>query len=163
MTDITALTSTFANRRNVLISGNNIYDYIAGGTIKAGMVVAFAADGEDYTIKGAQEADGVPVGVALYDAVTGDHLAVAGPGCIVNGINNDSDVNIDAGEFLMTTTNANVLGTVVILDPAIGGHNKTPIGAPYVVGISVAGSTGAAGGVAVPMLITLSPVLTASA
>jgi hypothetical protein len=70
--------------RNVLYAGNNLMNLIAGGTILAGAIVAFASTGESLTVIAA-DTDGsskMPIGVALNDALDGEYVTVAGPGCI---------------------------------------------------------------------------------
>lgn len=104
--------SAFPTIRNVLISGDNINTYTAGEDIKAGQVVAFADDGVSWTVHPAIKATtAMPIGVALYSVDSGEEIAVAGPGCIVNVANFHDTTTIDAGDGLEPNDNA-VGGTV---------------------------------------------------
>jgi hypothetical protein len=150
--------STFPTLRNILVSGNNIHNFTAGDTIKAGMVVAFASSGDDDTVVPALQSTGAAIGVALYGATVGQPIAVAGPGCIVRVQNDDSATDIDAGHWVVVSSNA-VGGTVVEADLAIEAHTA---GIAQFVGILVTDMDGSEqdGGL---MLIALIPHLTASA
>ena len=94
--------STFPTIRNVLYTGDNIQSFKAGDTIKAGMVLCFAASGESFTvIPSIAGAGTAPIGVALYDAVSGGYLAVAMDGCMVYVARPDitGGVACDAGDY----------------------------------------------------------------
>jgi len=109
MTDITA----FPTMHDVLVSGDNILNLTAGATIVAGQVVGAhgtGVSGEVIPNVGATPA----VGVALYDAASGAAVAVAGPGCVVNLVNEDDTSVIDAGTWVTAANNA-VGGTVVAI------------------------------------------------
>jgi hypothetical protein len=93
----------------VLVSGSNIISLKAGGTILAGEVVAFNATGVSNTVEAATTAMQAAFGVALHDAVSGDYLAVATVGCIVN-VTEGKGAAIDAGDYLMCS---DVAGSVI--------------------------------------------------
>ena len=112
MVDIAA----FPTIRNVLCEGKNFGNFIAAGTIKAGMVVSFNTTGVSFSVQGSKKGtSGQPVGVALNDAVIGGRLTVAMDGCIVNVANADDTTGIDAGDVLEDNDNA-ILGTVSTVD-----------------------------------------------
>jgi hypothetical protein len=106
--------SAFPTIRNVLVSGDNIQSYTAGGTIVAGQVVAIHGTGVSQTVHAAVKGttDSV-VGVAIYGATTGAKVAVAGPGCRVYCANADDTATFDAGDYLEDNDNA-VGGTVSV-------------------------------------------------
>jgi len=87
-------------------------DFIAGSTILAGQVVAFAGTGVAWTV---HPADGVStaavVGVALHGATTGDHVAVAGPGSVILVQNGDDTATLEAGDIVQAAATA-ALGCV---------------------------------------------------
>jgi hypothetical protein len=108
MVDIVALPVI----RNVLCEGDNIGNFIAGATIIAGQVVAYAAAGASMTVHPAVNATtAMPIGVALEGATVGQTLAVAMNGCICNVVNGDDTLDIDAGDIVEPS--ANVLGGCV--------------------------------------------------
>lgn len=116
-------TSAFPTIHDVLYSGDNITSYVSAGTIKAGMVVAFAATGVALSVVPATQATAFPVGVALYDASSGEYVAVAGNECIVY-VCEGAGGTAEAGELLMvygTTTT----GTVCVYDPMNQAHAAT--------------------------------------
>lgn len=99
--------TTLGNISQVLVSGNNIKSYIAGGTIYAGDVVAIHATGVDLTVYAAiAGTTAAVVGVALTSAVSGDRVAVAGPGCIVYVAEGDGGAGVDAGHWVIPSTRA---------------------------------------------------------
>lgn len=105
MVDITA----FPTIRNVLYSGDNIQSFLAGDTIKAGMVVCFHATGVAYgCIPCIAGAGTIPIGVALYDAASGAYVAVAMAGCVCYVAKTDitGAVVIDAGDYCIPDDNA---------------------------------------------------------
>lgn len=108
MADIAA----FPTIRNVLVSGDNIKNCIAGATILAGQVVAIHGTGVSNVVwpavKGTTDAI---IGVALYGAASGAKVAVAGAGCRVYVAQADDTATIDAGDALEDNDNA-VGGTV---------------------------------------------------
>ena len=87
-------------------------DFIAGGAILAGQVVAIAGTGVAWTV---HPADGVStaavVGVALHGATTGDHVAVAGPGSVILVQNGDDTATLEAGDIVQAAATA-ALGCV---------------------------------------------------
>jgi len=104
--------ATFPTMRNVLCEGDNIVTFISEGTIKAGMVVAFNTTGVSFSVLPAKKGTtGMPVGVALEDATSGQYLPVAMDGCIVNVVNADDTTDIDAGDIVEDNDNA-IGGTV---------------------------------------------------
>jgi hypothetical protein len=115
--------SSFPTIHGVLIAGDNIQTYVSAGTIKAGMVVAYADTGVSHSVAPATQALGHAAGVALYDAASGEYVAVAQDGCRVK-IANGTDAAIDAGHYVMvygTTTT----GTIIEWDPAVIAHAAT--------------------------------------
>jgi hypothetical protein len=116
-------TSAFPTIHDVLLAGDNVQSFIAGGTIKAGMVVAFADAGASGTVIAALQNVGYPVGVAMYDATSGEAVAVACDGCICN-VCEGAGAAIDAGGFVMVDDCA-VGGTVTVYDPAVQAHAAT--------------------------------------
>jgi hypothetical protein len=108
--------------RNVLCEGNNIGRFIAEGTIKAGMVVAFNTTGVSFSVLAVTKGTtGACVGVAIEDAVSGEIVAVAMDGCIVNVENGDDTAAIDAGDICegygVTTTGT--VQTAVVMDAGV--------------------------------------------
>jgi len=137
-----ANTDPFPTIRNVLVSGDALMNLTAGATILAGQVVAFAGTGVSNTVHPAVKGTTAqPIGVALYGAVVGGHVAVAGPGCIVEVANADETV-IDTGDILEDNDNA-VGGTVSTAARVITGAVAV---VQYQIGIAVgdisANSTG---------------------
>lgn len=111
--------ATWADIRTILVSGDNINDFIAGAAIKAGQVVAFHGTGVAWTVHPCLTGTtDTVVGVALIDAAIGAHVSVAMEGCIVY-VQNGAQAAIDQGDALIafgTTTN----GTVTVFDAATG-------------------------------------------
>lgn len=108
MTDISA----FPTVTDVLHSGDNIQSFTCGADVKASQVVAFHGTGVSKTLHPAiAGTTGTIYGVALYDASSGDEVAVAGRGCIVKVANADDGTGIDAGDPCQDNDNA-VGGTV---------------------------------------------------
>ena len=108
--------------RNVLCEGNNIGKFTATSTIKAGMVVAFAALGLDMSVIPAIKAtSGQPIGVALHDAAATSIVSVAMNGCIVNVQNAESNVDIEAGDMLEDNDNAvgGTVSTCAVMDAGV--------------------------------------------
>jgi predicted RecA/RadA family phage recombinase len=104
--------SAFPTIRNVLYSGNNIVQLKGSGTIKAGMVVAFATSGTSDTVLAAKKGTtGQVIGVAVTDIATGTYGPIALDGCIVYVANADASTAIDAGDVVEDNDN-NVTGTV---------------------------------------------------
>jgi len=103
---------TFPTIRNVLCEGDNIGEFTATSTIKAGMVVAFSAGGASMAVIPAIKAtSGQPIGVALHDAAAASVVSVAMDGCIVNVVNADDTAVLDAGDIV--EDNANAIGGTV--------------------------------------------------
>jgi len=109
MADITE----FPEMRDVLHSGDNIHTFTAGGDIKAGQVVEISGDFE--VVKATTLGTKKAIGVALYDAASGEEIAIAMRGCIVWVANADDTTAISAGEYVMADDNA-VGGTVKKVD-----------------------------------------------
>jgi len=116
--------AAWADIRNVLVSGDNINQFTAGADIKAGQVVAYNATGVAWTVQPvATGTTGTIVGVALYDADSGEQVSVAMRGCIVY-VQNGAQGAVDQGDPLVeygTTTT----GTVIVADIS-GGATNTP-------------------------------------
>lgn len=93
----------------VLVSGDNIIDMVAGGTILAGEVVGFNATGVSNTIEAAIVTHAGCIGVALNDASSGEHVAVATIGCVCM-VTEGKGGTIDAGDFIVPA--ADVAGGV---------------------------------------------------
>lgn len=88
--------------RNVLVSGDNIFQMTATTAVVAGQVVAIHATGVSLAVDPSVAAAGSrSVGVALYNAAAGAEVAIAGPGCIVYAVN-AIDSAIDAGAMVET-------------------------------------------------------------
>lgn len=120
MADIT----TFPTITKVLVHGDNIGNFKAGETIKAGQVVGIAATGESMTVVVMDGTSGEkPFGVALHNASSGDYLAVALVGCIVYVANEDDTTAIDAGSWLEAT---GTMGTVLAANETPSGATVTP-------------------------------------
>lgn len=121
MTDI----ASFPTMRNILESGDNIQNYIAGAAITAGQVVAFHDTGVAKTVHPCVTGTtGTIVGVALYSVGSGAQVAVAGRGCICKVANGESDATGDAGDPVAEygTTTA---GTVKVAPIAAAGATCT--------------------------------------
>lgn len=105
--------STFPTITNdALYVGDNIQSFTCGADIKVGMVVAFHGTGVSRTLHPAVKGTtGTIFGVALGNADSGDKVAVAGRGCIVEVANADASTGIDAGDPCEDNDNA-VGGTV---------------------------------------------------
>jgi hypothetical protein len=114
-------------------------DYIAGGTILAGQVLAFAGTGVSWTVHPSNGiTTGNVVGVALHGAATGAHVAVAGPGSVVLVQNGDDTAVLDAGDMVAASVSG-ALGCVgAIVDTT--GH--------YQVGVMLEDTVGSAQGYA---------------
>jgi hypothetical protein len=131
-------TSAFPTIHDVLVSGDNIQSFIAEGTIKAGMVVSFSATGVDNSVIAALQNTGWYVGVALYDAATGEAVAVACDGCVCV-VCEGAGAAIDAGEYVMVDDCA-IGGTVTVYDPAVIAHaatSSTPGATGHTLGIAL--------------------------
>lgn len=88
-----------------------ILNPVAGGTIKAGQVVAFNATGVAKTVEACNgETTTAPIGVALYDATTGQRVAVASTGSVVT-VCEGPGAGCDAGD-LVGPDDAAVLGCI---------------------------------------------------
>jgi len=117
--------SSFPTMHDVLVAGDNIQTFTAGAAITAGQVVAFHGTGVSKTVHPAVKGTTVvPVGVALYDASSGDKVAVACRGCHVKVANYDDTTAIDAGDPLEDNDNA-VGGTVGTLPISASGATAT--------------------------------------
>ena len=77
-------------------------DFIAGGAILAGQVVAIAGTGVAWTVHPANGvATAAVVGVAMHSqATTGGHVAVAGPGSVILVQNGDDTATLEAGDIV---------------------------------------------------------------
>lgn len=94
-----------------------ILNLTAGGTIKAGQVVAFNATGVAKTVEACNgETTTAPIGVALYDATTGQRVAVASTGSVVT-VCEGAGSAIDAGD-LVGPDDAAVLGCIKTVSSA---------------------------------------------
>jgi len=87
-------------------------DFIAGAAILAGQVVAIAGTGVAWTV---HPCNGVTtaavVGVALHGAAAGAHVAVAGPGSVIQVQNGDDTATLEAGDIVQAAATA-ALGCV---------------------------------------------------
>jgi len=129
--------ATFPTIRNVLWSGKNLHGFTATSTIKAGMVVAFAAAGVSGAVIPAINAtSGQPIGVALSDAAAGSKVTVACNGCICYVANFSTTVAIDSGDVLEDKSNAigGTVGLAALTSTAGGGVVGT---VRYTVGIAI--------------------------
>jgi len=112
---------------DVLIAGDNIQSFTAGGDIKAGQVVGMNTNGKVVAAKD----DLVVLGVALYDAAQNDNVLVASLGCIVNVVNADDTAGIDSGVEIKS--NANTVGGTV----SLASKTLTEDAFEYIVGVTV--------------------------
>jgi len=153
MSDISA----FPTIRKVLHYGNpGPGGFVAGATIKAGMVLAIHGTGEDYIAWPAIDGTTAAViGVALHDASAGDPIAIAPPGSIVT-VATGTDDAIDAGHWVVVDDNS-AGGMVIEMDPAIGSHSATVV--DFFVGYTVKNSASNQ----VDIMIWPGPMMTASA
>jgi hypothetical protein len=79
-----------------------VIDMIAASAILAGDVVGINATGVDWTVQPHVTGTTVaPLGVALYSASTGQHVAIASTGSIVKVKNALDNANLDAGTQIM--------------------------------------------------------------
>lgn len=114
-------------------------DYIAGATILAGQVVAFAGTGVSWTVQPSNAITTAAVaGVALHGASTGDHVAVAGPGSVILVQNGDDTAVLDAGDMVAASATG-ALGCVGAITDTTG-H--------YQVGVMLEDTVGSAQGYA---------------
>jgi len=96
-----------AGYRHILVSGDNIQQFTAGGTILAGQVVAINLTGPTAarTVQAAVTGTtGTCVGIAIEDASTGEEFSVACRGCIAYGVNGKDNATIDQGDPLAPAT-----------------------------------------------------------
>jgi hypothetical protein len=93
----------------VLVSGDNILSFKAGGTILAGEVVGFNATGVSGTVEAAINTHQSMIGVALHDAESGDYVAIATVGCVCY-VTEGKGAAIDAGDYLMAS---DIAGSVI--------------------------------------------------
>jgi len=143
MVDIAALPTI----RNVLCEGDNIGKFTAGAIIVAGQVVAFADTGVSMTVHPAINATTrMPIGVALESAAAGEQLSVAMNGCIVNVVNADDTLDIDAGDIVEPATNAlgGCVQTAVLVEAGVVLVVKYQVGIALdiIVGATVGGGYG---------------------
>jgi hypothetical protein len=123
--------STFPTIKNVMKMGEDtMRNFVAGGTILAGQVVAIvgATTVNDFTVTAA--IDGVSdiiIGVAVTGATTGQAVSVAGIGAIVQVANYDSAAAIPAGAWVKANSNA-VGGTVMAVATGAGVQVRNVVG-----------------------------------
>lgn len=102
----------------LLQDGTGAFLFTAGGTIKQGQAVGISDDNAVKSGSTAQQYD--IIGLALYDAVSGAELAVAGPGNICYCANDAADavgtIVYGGDDGLMTNTagSATKVGGVVV-------------------------------------------------
>lgn len=85
-----------------------VIDCIAGAAILAGQVVTFNATGVDWTVEPVDSDTSLTapcLGVALYSASQGAHVAIASVGSVVK-VCEGAGADIDAGDFLMASAAA---------------------------------------------------------
>ena len=85
-----------------------VIDCIAGAAILAGQVVTFNATGVDWTVEPVDSDTSLVapcLGVALYGASQGAHVAIASVGSVVK-VCEGAGADIDAGDFLMASAAA---------------------------------------------------------
>lgn len=88
----------------VLVSGDNIISFKAGGAILAGEVVGFEDSGTAMQVVAAtQSTKGALVGVALHDAAQNDYVAVATVGCVCY-VTEGTGSTLDAGDYVSVST-----------------------------------------------------------
>lgn len=115
MTNIT----TFPTIQNVLYSGDNVIEMIAGETITKGQVVGSEASTPDSLEVFAMDATGSEYadGVALESKTVGEKILVALDGCVCYVANNDDTTAIERGVFVGQGTST-VKGCIVTLTPS---------------------------------------------
>lgn len=91
----------------------------AGATIEAGNVVAFETGKTGTVVPATTSTKGI-AGVALYGALEGQMLAVAGPGSVVK-VRVASGKGVDAGELAFAVGTGETAGQVGKLDTATKG------------------------------------------
>ena len=102
----------------ILITGQNVHNFKAGTTILAGHVVAIHGTGIDWTVWPAiLGTTAVPIGVALKGATATNYVPVAGIGCICYVQNETNAVDIDAGQTLVPTDSAGLVGAAAVARP----------------------------------------------
>lgn len=131
-----------------------VKDYIAGGTIVMGSVVSFDDAATSDTVIAALSTVGLPVGVALNAATTGQKVTVAGPGSVLTVQCAATDTSIDAGHFVRVST---VSGTVLEFDPRILGHVAALSVGKFPIGIALEDSVAGAGTVGATVKILVKP------
>lgn len=124
---------------DVLVQGDNVLSFTAGGTIEKGQVVAFQATGADYTvIASASDGDLNVVGVALYDASSGEKVAVATTGCVVSCQGGEA---VDAGDRVISF-GATEEGTVGVANSLTIDSGSTTVTSTAANGAIISGSIG---------------------
>ena len=102
--------TTFATFDPEPIVLGTVIDCVAASAILAGHVVAFAADGADWTVAPATASLGAPLGVALTaQATAGGHVAVAGYGSVVKMMGALDNSAIDAGDMVAPGATAGMI------------------------------------------------------
>lgn len=126
MADISAFpTLPSANDSELISDGGPVLTFIAGGTILVGQGVCYAATGVSMTVIASVAGVGTkPVGVALDNVSSGEKVAVAMAGCVVEMANADDTNTIDAGHWVELNDNA-VGGTINEVDFTAGGTTVT--------------------------------------
>jgi len=131
--------NSFPVMRNILISGSNIQSFIAGADIKAGQIVAFHGTGVSWTVHPCISGTTYTiVGVALFDTVSGNDVAVACRGCQAY-IQNGTDGAIDTGDPIKAY-GATTPGTGTPVDMATGTVVPKPVVGYALVDLAAAGA-----------------------
>lgn len=118
MADISAIPAI----QDVLLSGDNVKEYIAGADITQGMTVAFHGTGVDRTVHPCVTGTTTQiVGVAIKSAASGAKVKVAGRGCIAKVINFDDTTGIDAGDPIQDNVLAlgGCIGPATLVDAGV--------------------------------------------
>lgn len=121
MTDITA----FPAIQDVLVSGDNINEYIAGAAVTKGQVVAFHGTGVSKTVHPCVTGTtDYPVGVAIKSAANGAKVKVAGRGCLCKVANGESDATGETGDPVAPygTTTAGTVKVKALTGGVAPGH-----------------------------------------
>lgn len=122
---------------DILVQGDNVLSFEAGGTIEKGQVVAFAATGVGYTvIASAGDGDLNAIGVALYDASSGEKVAIATTGCVVSCQGGEA---IDAGDRVISFGGTEE-GTVGVANALIIDSGTTAVTSTAANGAIISGS-----------------------
>jgi hypothetical protein len=96
---------------NVLVVGDNVFNFKAGEAITRGMAVAIHGTGIDWTVHPATlGTTKVPIGIATETVASGCMCPVAGIGCIAYCQQETDGTDLDAGTRVVQTDSAGFVG-----------------------------------------------------